>query len=124
MKFIFDIFTSKAKVVVLQTLYFQEQPIPLRHLAEISNLPIYSVQNATCQLLDDELIIKIEEGNNTLFKLNKDHPLYNTLEQIFIIEMKDRIALNANSFEQKARRALEFINTTNVIFKHAKKKKR
>ncbi|MBU4483831.1 hypothetical protein KKA47_00240 [bacterium] len=124
MKNVFDIFTSKARVMILRTLYFQERPIPLRHVSLISDLPVFSVQNAVVSLLDEKIISKTEEDNNVLFELNKEHPLHNILEQIFFIEMNARICMEAGLFHHKARQALEFANDVNVIFKHAKQKRK
>ena len=78
-KNIFDIFTSRAKIMILRTLHFQEEAIPLRHLSLISGLPIFSVQNAIDPLLDEAIINRIEKDNNVLFALNEKHPLYKIL---------------------------------------------
>lgn len=123
MKNIFDIFTSRARGMILRTLYFQELPIPLRHVALISDLPIFSVQNAVTALTDEKIIIKTEKDNNVLFELNKEHPLHNILEQFFVIELNARICLEARSFYQKAKQTLKFANAANVIFKRAKQKR-
>lgn len=123
MKTIFDIFTSRARVMILRTLYFQENPIPLRHLSLISGLPVFSVQNAVGSLLDEKIIRRAEKGNNVLFEINKEHHLYNILEQIFIVEMNFRICFEAKLFCLKAKRALGFANAAGVIFKRARQKK-
>lgn len=123
MKNIFDIFTSKARVMILRTLYYQKQAIPLRHVSSISNLPIFSVQNAINSLADEKLIIKTEEDNNILFELNKEHPLYGILEQFFTIEINNRICREAGLFYQRARQTLEFASAANIIFKRAKQKR-
>lgn len=121
MKSIFDILTSKAKVMILRTLYFQEQAIPLRHVSLISDLPVFSVQNAIDSLLSEKLVDKTEKDNNVLFELNKKHPLYDILEQFFIIEINNRIRLEAASFYRKAKQALRFASDANIIFKRAKR---
>jgi DNA-binding transcriptional ArsR family regulator len=122
-KNILEIFTSRARVLILRTLYFQEDPIPLRHVSEISNLPVRSVQNALNALLEEAIINRSEKDNNTLFELNKEHASYDVLEQIFILEMNARIYSEAASFCQKAKRALEFASAANTIFKRAKQKR-
>lgn len=122
MQDISDIFTSKARVKILRTLYFQLQPTPLRHIAYISDLPIFSVQNATKSLLSDKIINKREKENYILFELNKKHPLYTVLEQFFIIEINNRISREAQTYFQKAKQALEFANAANIIFTYAKKR--
>lgn len=119
----FDIFSSKSRVKILRTLFFQPQAIPLRHIAYISDLPIFSVQNAVKSLLNDKMITKIVKENYVLFELNKKNSLYTVIEQIFLIEIDNRICMEAKTYYQKAKRALEFASAANIIFKHAKKKK-
>lgn len=121
MKTIFDVLTSKARIMVLRTLYLQGEAIPLRHLSAISGLPVFSVQNAIEPLLDETLIIRSEEGNNVLFELNKKHSLYITLKQFFIIEMNNRILLEAQLFCQKAKQVLAFAAAADVLFRRVKR---
>lgn len=123
MKNVFDVFTSRARIIILRTLYYQRLAIPLRHVSSISNLPIFSVQNAIGSLLDEKLLILTEKDNNVLFALNKEHPLHNILEQFFTMEANNRISLEAKRFSQRARQALEFASTAGVFFKHAKQKR-
>jgi len=122
-KDIFDILTSRARVKILRTLYFQLQPIPLRHIAYISDLPIFSVQNAIKSLSGDGIVNRRNSDNCVLFELNKKDPLYPVLEQFFIIEINNRIFTEAKTYYQKARQTLEFANAANIIFRHAKRKK-
>jgi len=109
--------------MILRTLYYQKRAIPLRHVSSISNLPVFSVQNAIHSLMDDNLIIRTEKDNNVLFELNQEHLLYNILEQFFNIETNNRISLEAKLFCQKARATLEFANTANIFFRRVKQKR-
>lgn len=119
----FDIFSSKARGRILRTLYFQHNPTPLRHVALISDLPVYSVQKALDSLLTEAIVCRHEKGNNVLFELNKHHPLYAILEQLFITEMKTRLRINAEKLHQKARQSLKFANTTKTLLRHPRKTK-
>lgn len=123
MKSVFDILTSRARSVILRTLYFQSEPIPLRHISAISGLPVFSVQNAVDSLLTEHVIKRSEKDNNVLFELNREHFLYSVLEQFFIIEMNSRIRLEAGSFHEKARLVLEFAAAANSMFQCAKQKR-
>lgn len=109
--------------MILRTLYFQWQAIPLRHLSAMSELPVFSVQNAVNLLLDEAMIKRSRKDNNVLFELNRGHSLYNVLEQFFIIEMNNRIHREARLFYQRAEEVLKFATAANVIFKHAKRKR-
>ena len=123
MKNVFDIFTSRARALILRTLYFQKEHIPLRHISAISNLPVFSVQNAVTPLVDEKIIKRIEKDNNVLFELNKEYPLYSVLEHIFIVEVNNRISLEAAAFYERAVQILEFATAANIIFKRAKQKR-
>lgn len=123
MESIFDILTSKAKVVILRTLYFQPAPVPLRHIAYLSDLPVFSVQRALASLLENGMICRSEKANNVLFELNRENALYPTMEQFFLIEMKDRIVAEAKTNYKKAKAALDFANAANILFKRARGKR-
>lgn len=120
---VFDILTSKAKIVILRTLYFQPAAIPLRHIAYLSDLPIFSVQRALTSLLGDRIVSKSKRGNNVLFELNRKNPLYQTLEQFFMIEINNRIVAESKTYYQKAKAALDFANAANILFKRARQKR-
>lgn len=122
MKTAFDIFTSKARGRVLRTLYFQHRPAPLRHVALISDLPVYSVQKALDSLLAEEIVHRHEKENNVLFELNKHHPLYSILEQLFITEAKTRIRLAAALLPHRARHSLEFASAAKTLLNHTRKR--
>lgn len=120
---IFDILTSKAKVIILRTLYYQPHAIPLRHIAYLSDLPIFSVQHAIKSLLDNRIISRRKKGNNVLFELNRKNPFYTTLKQFFIIEINNRIVAEAKLYYQKAQETLAFANAANILFKRARQKR-
>jgi DNA-binding transcriptional ArsR family regulator len=120
---VFDILTSKAKAIILRTLYFQPKAIPLRHIAYLSDLPIFSVQHAIKSLLDNGIVSRKKEGNNVLFELNRGNPLYTTLQQFFIIELNNRIVADAKIYYHKAKAALDFANAANILLKRVRQKR-
>lgn len=121
---VFDIFTSRAKAVILRTLYFQPGAIPLRHIAYLSNISLFSVQRALTSLLNDGIVHRSKRDNNILFELNKINPLYPTLAQFFTIEANNRIAVEAKTYYRKARAALEFAHAAHILFRRARQKRR
>lgn len=123
MKSIFDLLTSRAKILVLRVLYFQHEPVPLRHISALSGLPVFSVQNAVDLLFDEGTITRSERDNNVLFELDRKYPLYNVLEQFFVAEVGHRIRLQSGSFNERACRVLEFAAGTNKVFKRARQRK-
>ena len=123
MNTIFDILTSRAKVIVLRTLYFQPAATPLRHIACLSDVPIFSVQNALTSLMDSGIVIRSKRDNNVLFELNRKSPAYNALEQLFIVELNNRITAEANTYYQKAKAALKFADAAHILFRRARQKR-
>lgn len=120
MQTIFDIFTSRARGRILRTLYFQKTPIPLRHVALISDLPVYSVQNALTSLQDEKLVHRFDMGNNALFELNPHHPLHPILTQLFVTETNAQIRESAALFQHKAKHCLNFASSTQKLLRRAK----
>lgn len=121
---IFDIFTSKARVMVLRTLAFQDVAIPLRHIAALSGLPVFSVQNALGSLVSEHIITRTENDNNVLFELDKNCDMYDLLLQFFILETNDRISREAKKYFGKAARVLSFTGSAGIVFQNAKKRGR
>jgi len=113
---IFTAFSSKAKIQILRTLYFQPEAIPLRHISYLSNLPLYSVQNALKPLLKNKLIIKKKRNHYVLFQINKNNPLYDLLKKFFIDETTFQIEQEAKNFHQRAVHVLAFAHETHEFF--------
>ena len=121
MKTICDIFTSRAVVRVLRTLYLQSEPIPLRHVAHISDLPIFSVQNAVKKLMQNRLISQSKRDNNVLFELNRSHRFYALIGEFFDLETRDRIFHESQGLSDKAQEVLSFASSALKIFARARK---
>lgn len=111
-----DLFSSKAKVKVLRTLFYQSAPLPLRQIAALAGSPLFSVQRALKQLVDEDLLIRKKKGRYTLFSLNPDHVYYSFLAQLFDLEMKSRIAFSSRGYEQKAKEVVDFSRSTRDLF--------
>lgn len=123
MESVFDIFSSVSKVKILRTLFLQDKPIPLRHIAYMSELPVFSVQTGIQSLLSDDMVNKTVEDKYVLFELNKTSPFYDVLKQIFIIEIQSRISRESENYNDRARQVLEFVNDANDVFGLARKKR-
>ena len=121
MKNMSAIFTSKARVKILRTLCFQEQAIPLRHLAYLSDLPVFSVQNALKAFVSEGLIVRTERDNNVLFELNPSDVFYPLMRQIFHLETGYHIRSEAKKYFAKAAQVLQFAGITHRILSRARK---
>ncbi len=117
-----DIFSSKAKIKILRTLYYQCDPIPLRQIAYISGLAVFSVQHALKQLEKDHLILKRKKHKHTVYEINRKSAYYNFLNNLFLIEMKHTISTRAEHYHKKAHKTLLFIQSTLNLFQTIKRK--
>lgn len=111
-----DLFSSKAKVKVLRTLFYQSAPLPLRQIAVLSGSSLFSVQRVLKQLADEDIVIRKRKGRYTLFSLNPQHQYYSFLAQFFDLEMKSRIALSSKGYEQKAKEVVDFSRSVRDLF--------
>lgn len=114
------IFSSKARGAVLRTLCYQGAPLPLRHIAYLSEAPLYSVQRALGQLVDEKIVIRKKQGKYRLFSLNSDHEGYLFLTQLFHLEMNNRIAFSSKAYHQKAKDLLDFCVSAHRLIQEAR----
>lgn len=117
MKNLLSLFSSKAKADVLRVLVRQAHPIALRHIAALSDSPLFSIQRALTALVDEHILIRQESGSYVLFGLNQQHPFYPFLIRIFDLETECQIAQTAHQYDNKARRSLDFSRTARRLFK-------
>lgn len=117
-------FSSKAKVQLLRTLCFQDQPFSLRQLASISHIPVFSVQRALKQLFEEELLHKKKVKNKLLYSLNPNHELADLLMRVFELENKERLKKRSLQYTQRAKQALQFASTARNFFNKTKFRKK
>lgn len=117
--YMFDVtalFSSKAKVKVLRTLFYQSTPLPLRHIASLSDASLFSVQRVLKHLVAEGILIRKRKGRYTLFSLNPNHEYHSFLTQLFDLEMKSRIASLAGDYHQKAKGIVDFSRSARDLF--------
>ena len=110
------LFSSKARTKVLQTLHLSHSPVALRHIALLADIPVYSVQQALKQLLQEQVIKKKKQSPYVLYFTNPDHASYDLLRDIFVLERKKRRQTTLKQRQQKARQALEFASSAQEFF--------
>ncbi len=116
-----EIFSSKARTKVLRTLYYQAEPIPLRHVATISDLPVFSIQCALKALVGEKIIKRKKRKKYTLFSLNEDHPCYQFLSKVFHLEMTSCLQADSDQYHKKAKSVLAFAASARRLFRQIKK---
>lgn len=112
-----SLFSSKARADALRVLTRQAHPIALRHIAALSDSPLYSIQRALTALVDEHILIRQESDAYVLFSLNRHHPFYPFLATIIDLESECQIALMAKQYDNRAQRSLDFSRTARKLFK-------
>jgi len=115
-----QIFSSKARTKILMTLFQQDQPIPLRHVAYLCEIPVYSVQCALKQLTREKIVFRKRDGRHLLFGLNKQNPNYSFLAGIFLFAVNFKVRARAENYSKRASSTLKFISSSREFFKKVK----
>ena len=115
-----SIFSSKARLRVLRTLTHQSASLPLRHIASLSETPLFSVQRVLQQLAEEKMVFKKRKGRYTLFSLNRNHLFFSFLIRMFDLETSNRIAFSSEGYDQKAKRLLEFSHSARGLLQEAR----
>lgn len=108
------IFSSPAKIKVLETLHRHQAPLALRHIEYLSELQIQSVQRAVQQLLDEQRILLDEESHT--YTIDRNHPEYALIADIFDSVQTYRLRQRSSDYQAKAKQALSFCNEANKLF--------
>lgn len=116
-----SLFSSKSRLDVLRVLAHQTAPLALRHIAALSDSPLFSVQRALAQLVKEEILIRQKKGRYVFFSMNEHHPFHTFLTRFFDLEMRSRLALLADSYSKKAQSSLDFSSTARELFKGARR---
>lgn len=108
------IFSSQAKIKVLETLHRHRAPLALRHIEYLSELQIQSVQRAIQQLLEESRVLLDEE--NYTYTINREHPEYPFIAHIFDSAQSYRLRQRSQDYHARAIQVLLFCNEANQLF--------
>ncbi len=101
-------------------MYYSADFLPLRHIAYIAQLPVFSVQYALLQLHKQKIIVKKKHKRFALFKLNPNHPYVDLLAQLFEADTALQLQSDAKTYTNDARQALQFIHSAQAVFRKIK----
>jgi len=111
-----NLFSSRAKFKVLRLLLQYSQPIPLRTIADLIELPIRSVVLALEDFLKQKLVFDSRKANSRLFQIDRNHPLYGELKDIFAQIEASEIRLQLPRNQREATKAFKFAQSANRFF--------
>lgn len=115
------IFSSRAKYLVLRVLALHTQPVPLRHVAYLAELPVFSVQVALKQLMKDRLIKRNEKKSFVVFKLNQMHVCSEFIKKVFMLEREMLFEKPTIHDHERAQSTLVFADEMIELFAKVKK---
>jgi hypothetical protein len=110
-----EVFSSKAQTKLLLVLASMEQPAHLRLLAELTQIPLFSVQRAVCWLHQRRFLVRSREKNRILYTLNRKRKeslgVVNILEEMLRQQRRDL----ATTVTKKAKAALRFADEVATV---------
>ena len=79
-----SLFTSKSRVKILKLLIFSQEDIHLREIARRTDVTPPYVKKEIEKLRKLNLVTETRRGNQKIFKINKNSPLYEDLKRMFL----------------------------------------
>lgn len=113
------LFSSAAKFETLGLLSQRSSPLPLRHIAYLTGLPIRSVEMAVAALCKQKALRRQKVGRRFLISINEEHDKTALVREIFGLVNK-RISPQPN-LDTKAQQVLAFVDSTNDLFRKVKR---
>lgn len=115
---------SQSKVKVLDILCRHDIPLPLRQLAELSELALTPAKHAVDDLIELKVVHSKRDGNRKLIQLRDKSHFSSTIRKIFLLmrECESKESKNKNDTDKRASKILEFNSTTLEMIRKARKK--
>jgi DNA-binding transcriptional ArsR family regulator len=114
------LFSSSAKFETLRLLSQRSSPLPLRHIAELTDLPIRSVEIAVSALCKQKVLRRQRVGRRVMVSFNEQHGSASLVQNIF--ELVNRSSpLSQSNRDAKAKTILHFIDSTRSLLGQAKR---
>ena len=94
---------SKTKTRILRKMFEQEREFWFKELAQSLNLSFGTVHPALSELVEVRILRAKKAGNSKLYSLNKSHPLFTELKNLFDEEREKPVKI-AKLFARKIRK--------------------
>jgi hypothetical protein len=116
-------FSSRAKVTCLEVLCRHFSPLPLRHVAYLCNLPVFSIQRALADLTETGIVVRKKREHSVLYAMNRKHPHFRLFSKLFHFLDEELLKERPEGYHASARHALAFASESREIYSHRKRKK-
>jgi DNA-binding transcriptional regulator GbsR (MarR family) len=103
-----QILTSQAQIQVLKTLMLQPDPLRLRPLSTLAQLPVRSVELALKHLIHLKLIQKRKFENFFGYQINSNHQFFPFFRNMFQDEQRFMIQQRSRYYQKLAKTILPF----------------
>ncbi|MBN8555134.1 MAG: hypothetical protein J0L93_06805 [Deltaproteobacteria bacterium] len=111
-----DVISSKARFKVLKCLEQQFEPISLREVISLTELPIRSVELALKSLVKERILKDYRKKRSHLFQLREDHLLTPSIKSIFQALRNTELEQRAKTYTKEANKALAFAQSAIDLF--------
>lgn len=115
--------SSKARYKILEVLSQQRTALPLRHIAEITDLPVHSVELALKGLVRQRIVRSKREKRFKCFELKSDQPDTVVLRDLFAFLQVKRMERRAQEYNQRAQASLRFVQDAETLWQNVRLKK-
>lgn len=116
-----QLFSSKARVEVLEVLYYAQVGLGLRKIADLCNMHVRSVEIALRQMQNEKLVKKKRVGNRIHYWLDVQLDNYRLLKEIFQTAEILKIQIRNETFRNEGSEILEFIVTSQKMINKARR---
>jgi hypothetical protein len=114
-----DIFSSKTRVRILRTLFYQQR-MPLRHIAYFVGGAVYAVQYALKKLVTEKIVLHVYDKKHILYRLNKTHRAYPFIQHVFEGELHMEINSRSRLYNIKASSIISFCDSSRKLLSQAR----
>jgi hypothetical protein len=116
-------FSSRAKVRALEILCRHTSPLPLRHVAYLCDLPVFSIQRALADLTEARIVLRKKRQRSVLYSMNWKHPHSSLFLKLFRLIDGEALQERTEGYHASARHALAFASESREVYSHRKRKK-
>ena len=116
-----QLFSSAAKVEILEALYYASNGLNLRKIAIICHLHVHSAEVALKQMHKERLVRRFKKGLRVFYSLNIKSDNYQLLKELFLAAEANKIRKRAKSFSNEGIAVMKFITSSRSMIDNARR---
>jgi len=121
MYFIGDLFSSRARVQILSAMTLLENPVGIRSLSRIADVPLRSAQLAVQGLCEEGVLNVSKTPKKPEYSLNMSNPVTNRLNVIFRADLSEVLRSRSPELHAKASALCPFLEEAEALVHHGRK---